>query len=217
MVACEPHASGLGRLLGSVTLVAMLAFAGLGCGDGSSTGSNSVRVDASSGPTKSSHAVRLATHVHDGDADNDSLGMGRLDSDNDAIPTFGRTASTAERGAITSLFRRFYTAAAAGRGAAACSMLYWLVAEELVEEHSRGRGPAARRGVTCAQIAKKIFREHHRELVSDVTELRVTIIQLRRNRGWAVLDFAPARELLGTVQREGAGWKLGSLLKFDSL
>jgi hypothetical protein len=192
-------------LLVYTALAAGVALAVTGCGGGARPGTTAKQPDAA------------IAREHDGDGDNDSLGMGRLDTDNDASPTFGRPASPTERQQITALFKGFYTAAAADNGARACSMLYWLVAETVVEEHSHGKGPLALRGTTCTQIATKLFKKNHRELVDDLAALKLTIIQLRRNRGWAVLDFAPAHERLGTIQREGTVWKLGSLLKDDAL
>jgi hypothetical protein len=198
---------------------ALLAMAGCG-GDSPAVTSKLAGVSPPAHHTSaagSRRLLRIAARERDGDGDNDSLGMGPLDPDNDAVPTFGRTAGAPERQAIVSLFRRFYTAAAAGDGVRACSMIYWLAIETTVEEHSNGKGPPSLRGETCAQIATKLFGQHHRELEADRATLKVTIIQLHGKRGWAVLDFAPARERLGTVQREGSAWKLGSLLKYEAL
>ncbi|MGC2374847.1 MAG: hypothetical protein WA484_13320 [Solirubrobacteraceae bacterium] len=149
--------------------------------------------------------------VQDGDGDDDRPGSKR-DSDNDELLTFGSAAGAADRQAIASLVTRYYAAAAAGDGARACSMLYWLVAEAIVEEHSRGKGPASLRGNTCAQVASKVFKQRHSELAQDVRALEVTQLRLRAKRGWVRLRVGPTRELLVFVHRHNGVWQMNNLL-----
>jgi hypothetical protein len=181
---------------------ALSAIAATACG-GSSNGSSA--------------SFAAALRAHDGDADNDSLGMGRLDADGDAAPTYGPVAGPAERRAVVALLKRFYTVAAGGDGAKACSLLYRLVAETVVEEHSHARGPRSLRGSTCPQVASKLLQQRHRELTQELGALKVTVVQLRGQNAWVVLDFGPARERLAVLHRDGGGWKLGEFLKEEPL
>jgi hypothetical protein len=150
--------------------------------------------------------------VHDGDGDVDRLTSGPYDTDNDAVPEFGPPAGVADRRSILTLFGRYYAAAAAGDGASACSMLDALIAESLVEEHRRGKGPPSLQGDTCAQVISKLFRQHHRELAEDVTGgYRVLLIQVRGNRGYVLVRFSAKRELreLRVLVRRAHGvWKM---------
>jgi hypothetical protein len=186
----------VGRLLACVAIV--LVVATTGCGGSSKR--------FAGGSTFARDALE-----RDGDADNDSHGMGPYDNDGDALLTFGPAANALERQAITALLKRYYTVAAAGDGASACSLTYWLVREKIVEEHDHGRGLASLRGNTCAQVASKLFRQRHPELTEDVARFKVGAVQVRAKHGWAVLDFGPARERVTQVHREPSGWKMDAL------
>lgn len=158
-----------------------------------------------------------AAGEHDGDADNDSLG-GPQDPDNDALPTYAPAASPADTRAITELVKRYYAAVVAQDGRRACSLLHRLVVETFVEEHAGGKGRASPRGTSCAQVASRLLERHRRELTAGVTALRVTIVQVRGNHGWAVVDLGGARKHVAFVRREGSAWKLGAMLGYgDSL
>jgi hypothetical protein len=142
---------------------------------------------------------------HDEDGDIDTLGMG-YDADNDSDSTYGPPASPAERRAIVAFIRRYYEVAAAGEGAAACSMLDPITAETLVERHHRGHGPRSLQGESCAQIVSKLFRARHRELVEDLASFRISLVDVRGNRGVVFAPFALTREMQLIVHREHGGW-----------
>lgn len=161
---------------------------------------------AASGPTSTAD---LSKHDRDRDGDIDRLTPSRYDTDNDAIPGFGQPADAADRRAIVALIGRYYAVAAAGDGARACSMLDTPIVESVMEEHSRGKGPASLQGDTCSQIMSKLFEQRHRELAEDIAGYRVLVVQLRDNRGYALVRF-PARhelrELQVIVRRENGVW-----------
>jgi hypothetical protein len=150
---------------------------------------------------------QLAHLGHDEDGDIDTLGM-TYDNDNDSTSTYGPPASPAERRAIVAFIRHYYTVAAAGDGATACSMLDPIIAETLVEVHHHGRGPRSLQGNTCAQILSKLFRLRHRELVEDVAGFRISLLDVRGNRGVAFAPFAPTREMQLIVHREHGVWTM---------
>lgn len=190
--------------LSSLLACSALVLAGLtvaGCG-GANNASSTSRQQSSS------------THLlaRDGDDDIDSLGQGRYDTDNDANPTFGPAASASERQAIIALIKRYYAAAVEDEGARACSMLYPLIAEAVVEEHRPGKGSPALRGGTCAQVAAKVFAQRHRELVADAATLRVGWIQRQARQAVTLVHFGPTRELIVRLHQAHGSWQMNDLL-----
>lgn len=192
--------SRLGSLL-ACSALALAGFSLFGCG-------------AADNASNRSGSRSSSTHLppYDGDHDIDSLGRSRYDPDSDANPTFGPAASATERWPIVTLITRYYAAAAADDGARACSMLYPLIAEAIVEEHRPGRGSPALRGNTCAQVAAKVFARRHRELVKDAATLRVGWIQLQARQAVTLVHFGPTRELMVRVHRAHGGWQMNTLL-----
>lgn len=179
----------------------LAGLANVGCGASGQTSSTS-----SKGPS----SKRLP--APDGDNDIDSLGQGRYDPDNDVDPTYGPAAGAGERQAIGALIKHYYAAAAAEEGARACSMLYPLIAEAIVEEHHPGKGPPALRGNTCAQVAGNVFVQRHRELVADAATLSFGWMQRQQRQAVVLAHFGPTRELIVRVHRTQGGWKMNNLL-----
>jgi hypothetical protein len=220
-------AHGLGRssrlrpLLRSLLACSALALPVIGvtaCGSSKKSGAAPQRSSAASATdsvaatTASSPGSAAGSPVLDDDADNDSPGNSRYDSDNDAVSSYGHPASVADRQVIAALIRHYYAAAAAGDGARACSLSYWLFAESVVEEHHPGKGPPSLRGDTCAQVASKLFKQRHRELIEDITAFQVAWVRVNRNQGLALLRFGGARERDVLVHRDRGAWKMNVLL-----
>lgn len=132
----------------------------------------------------------------------------------DSLLYFGRPASPAEMRAVTALLERYYAVAAAGDGAAACSMIYSIIAETIPEDYGQPPGPPALRGKTCAVVMTKILEQHRRELVAKAPGLRVIGLRVGGTRGLALLRFGRAPERYILVRREYGAWKIGVL--FDS-
>jgi hypothetical protein len=145
----------------------------------------------------------------DSDNDNDNPGHSRYDSDDRPVLYFGHAASAADGRAIAGLVKRYYAAGAASDGAAACSLIYSLVAESVAEEY--GQSPPLR-GRTCAVVMSKLFKQRHRELVADVAGLEVTRVRISGDHGLALLRFGPTRERRVLVRRERGACKMGVLL-----
>jgi hypothetical protein len=148
----------------------------------------------------------------DGDNDVDRFGQDRYDTDNDANPTYGPAPSAAQRGVIVTFIKHYYAIAAAGEGAKACTLLDPLIAEAVVEEHGARTGPPSLRGNTCAQVASKVFAQHHSELDEDVGTLRVDWVQLQANQAVALVRFGATRERLVRLRRTHGVWKMNALL-----
>ncbi|MGA9285478.1 MAG: hypothetical protein WBV85_08545 [Solirubrobacteraceae bacterium] len=146
---------------------------------------------------------------HDGDGDIDRLTLGHYDGDNDATSFFGKAADPTDRREILALLQRYYTLAAAGDGAKACTMLDAPTAQTMFEEHHTGKGPARLQGGTCAQIMSRLFESRHRELAEDITGYRVMVVNTSGNRGFVLIHFSAKsewRELQVLVRREHGVW-----------
>jgi hypothetical protein len=200
------------RSLLACSATALAAIGAMACEDTSRRPRSASRRPSSAAAPATDRPSRRLPPVLDTDGDSDRPGSGGSDTDNDAVSTYGHAAGTADIQAIAVLLKRYYTLAATGDGARACSMVYWLFAETVVEEHDRGRGPTSLRGNTCAQVASKLFTQRHRELVEDVATLQVVWVRLDGNRGVALVRFGPARERDVAVQRDHGVWKMNVLL-----
>jgi len=196
----------------SLLTLPSIALLGLGvgaCGDsGKGVGS------ASESPSRAAAATVAATRVQprlptDSDEDNDNPGGSRYDADDSPVLRFGHAANHAEGRAIASLIRRYYAAGAVGDGASACSLLYSLLAESVVEEYAQSPGL---RGKTCAEVLSKLFKRRHRELTGDVAALEPTVVRVGGDHGLALVRFGAARERRVLLRRERGAWKMDVLL-----
>lgn len=123
---------------------------------------------------------------------------------------YGHAAYAAEARALTALVKRYYAAAAASDGAAACSMLYPFIAESVVEGYGHTR---ALRGDTCAVVMSKLFAQQHKLLTGKSTTLKMYAIRVNGARALTVLRFAVLPEVrIITERREGSTWKMLNLL-----
>lgn len=148
----------------------------------------------------------------DQDGDNDSSGRQRFDEDDYSVVRYGHPADEADRRAIVSLVKRYYGAAVAHDGRAACALIYSLFAEVIVEDYGSSAGPASLRGNTCRQVMTKFFRSRGRSLVTENATLRVTRVRVHGNRGFALIGFGKTRDHALLVHREFGTWKIGALL-----
>jgi hypothetical protein len=171
-----------------------------------SRASSSVAVTAS-GPTQTRPGLPT-----DGDGDNDSPSNSRYDGDDSAVLYFGHAVSAAEARAITGLVEHYYAAAAVNDGATACSMIYSIIAESVVEDYGQSSGPSAVSGKTCATVVSKLFNQHHRELVSKAAALKVTRVRVEGDRGVVLLRFGATSERRILVHYERGTWKMDDLL-----
>jgi hypothetical protein len=192
------------RMSLACVVLALSAIGASACGStskSSSSHSATANVAASTG-------LASARSQRDEDNDIDTRGMGSVDPDRDAVILYGRSADSADRRQITGLVKRYYTAAAAGEGAKACTMLNPLTAESFVEDHRPGQGPSSLQGNTCAQVLSKLFKQRHQELLEDVASFRIGVVQLRGNYGLVLAPFLPAREMQLFVYHHGGTWTM---------
>jgi hypothetical protein len=155
----------------------------------------------------------LANLKQDEDGDYDSpVGSHRYDKDDDQIRKYGHAADAAEARAVTAVVKGYLAAGAASNGAAACPLLFSLLAESIPEDYGQPPGPPALRGKTCAVVMSKLFGEHHAELALHDAKLKVTGVRVSGKRGWALLGVGEGSDHMLLLHREGKAWKVDQLL-----
>jgi hypothetical protein len=165
--------------------------------------------------TAPSHAARFGSYLkNDGDKDSDDARhpMNAPNDDQVLFATYGKKASPADARAVTSLVKRYYTAAAAGDGATACSLLHSSIATGLAASRSQ-----AGQGVrdTCATSMSLLLKQQHQHLIAeDAATMVVTRVLTKGDIGLAMLGFRTVPESQIVIEREGHTWKVDAL--FDS-
>jgi hypothetical protein len=195
------------------------AVAGTGAGASAVTGARSqgYRNDGDAEKVNDRDMDNSGGNHEDGDADSveeyeETYDNGRYhDSDDANVLAWGHTASAADKRVIAATVERYYTAAVAQDGAAACSMMVrWLV-RSIPENYGRGSvGPSyLRSGRTCQAVMSLLFKHLHRRLTTAiaVTEARVNGDEARMVLGSRTM---PAGVI--AVKRESGAWKINGLL-----
>jgi hypothetical protein len=166
----------------------------------------------------------------DGDADNpgDTDGNGDIDPEDDdsdypvpesyrfpdaddrATFAYGHAPDAAVQSTIIETVKRYYAAAAADEGEAACRMLPAAIAGSVAESYGQG-GPSYLHGAkTCGAVLTLLFRHAHEELMEavDIVEVRVdhaeaqVVLSSRKMRASSIFliryrNAWKVRELLG--------------------
>ncbi|MGA9876285.1 MAG: hypothetical protein WBQ21_10790 [Solirubrobacteraceae bacterium] len=161
----------------------------------------------------------------DGNGDSDSASVGGPDNDNDS-PTpqsydfpdeddkstfaYGRKPNGVLGNAIASTIKRYYAAASAEDGAAACSLLLPSFAGAVPEDYGQTGGPSYLRGnKTCQAVLSTLFRHLHAQLAEAIK-----VVEVRVKGGTAQVVFSsrsmPASHIF--LLREGNSWKVSALL-----
>jgi len=148
----------------------------------------------------------------DRDQDSDNPGNSYFDSDDRSLRDFGRVAPPADRRAITRLVKRYFAAAAAHDGAAACAMILPALAKTAPETLGRPPGPSYARGTTCAAVISRIFIHYHRQLAAHLPTLEVSDVRVRGDSCVVVMAFKslPGREI--RLVRERRVWRMAAWL-----
>ncbi len=202
--------AGARRVLALFIGVPLLGSSVLGCGN---TGSNSSSSASKTLEASTVAAIAPVQAITKADSDRDSDFGGADDTSNASALNYARPASATDQQAIAALVKRYYTAALAGDGAAACSLIYSTLEEAVPEDYGQSPpGPTYMSGTTCPAVLNGLFKHYHNQLAVEVPKLEVARVRLKRNHGWAILTFGslPEREIL--VSRERHRWKLGALL-----
>ena len=134
--------------------------------------------------------------------------------DDNHIATYGNAATEPDKREITGLIKRYYAAAGADDGAAACPLIYSPIARSVPEDYGRPPGPLITRGNTCTVVMSKSFKHIPNQSLAVLATTKVTGIRLNPdgNEGFVQLSSKtmPTGEIF--VQREGHSWKVGALI-----
>jgi hypothetical protein len=148
----------------------------------------------------------------DNDTDNDYVDNARKgyrDGDDGVIAAYGHAPSSADARALTTLAKRYFSAAAGGDGARACSMIIADFVRSIPEDYGQPPGPIYLRGKTCAVVMSRLFEHDRASLASpiEVTGVRVNNSQAHIFVGSPTLS---ARIVL--AERRRGAWKVVGLL-----
>ena len=145
---------------------------------------------SSSGPPRS----KLATvdgettapgHIEDyADGDNDAK-----HKDDTYILGYGHPANVADGHAIVVLFKRYYAAAAARDGTAACALFYTPFVARLDGGYEQPLDRPPPRGESCATIASKLFDRRRYLLAIEQAKLKAIGARVSGETGYALLRF----------------------------
>jgi hypothetical protein len=166
--------------------IALLGFAAGACG-GAGKGTTSARSGAGARSGSSSEAQRYET--------------------------FGLMASRVDARAITTIVRRYYTAAAGGRGNVACSLLYSPMAGAVAEDYGHLPSAPELRAGTCAEVMSKLFKHRRGQPTGDLAGIRVTGVRVSGNEGIALWRSPETAHGEISVERlPGGAWQIKELL-----
>lgn len=184
------------RSLVVLCMTAVVIFGGVGCG-GSSASTHSVAA------LRAKRASRTTT------SSGSEESSGRSPQNDDYISTYGHEASEPERHQVAQLVSRYYAAALAGRGAAACALVYSSLANSVAEEYG---GAVGLRDSSCSIVLPRLFEHVPALSTADLASTRVTGVRLRGARGFVQLSSRGMLTGEIAIQREGGSWKLVALV-----
>lgn len=146
-----------------------------------------------------------------GDEDRDGgKRPGYFDGDDNSVRYFGRAANPGEASAITTLVKRYYSAAAAMNSSAACALTYYISVETIPEEYGQPPGPLYLRGAhTCQAVLAIVFKHFHAELTQPVMVMGVRV---DGNHADALVGFRALPAGFVQARLEGNTWKVEGLL-----
>jgi hypothetical protein len=180
-------------------LFALLSIASLGAGMGACSGGGRTH----SGNSTVGALDRVTTVSRE---------LGPIDPDDDARLNFGHAASARETRKFMALVRRYFTAAAAGDGAKACSMLYFVVIRTTVVDED-GHMLGLRRGTTCAVVMSKLLKLQHRQVLSYLESLKAVRIRTDGIDTYIIrrVPAFPTAHVF-SLRHDGRVWKIGQPL-----
>jgi hypothetical protein len=186
-------------LLTVASLSAVLSACG-GSGESARSSAGSSSTDTAAAGGRSATLPQIALQADD-DMDSDRYPH-ELDNEGEV---FGHPAGASDARAVTALVQRYYAVAARDDGAAACRLLYAVVAESVVEDDGHTDGV---RGSTCASVVSQVLRQVH-----VPGAVAVTAVRLDLNRAVATFRFAGARSLRYIMlHRERSAWRIDMLV-----
>lgn len=149
---------------------------------------------------------------NDADFDNDSAELipkGHYDEDDTSVRLYGHAASAGEGPALTAIVKRYYAAAAAADGVAACSLITPVLVRAIPEDYGKPPGLPYMRGKTCAVVMTHLFMHSHRRLAGRI---RVTGVRVQGDRAYVLIGSHTAPAVYVNVERVGGVWRIAGLL-----
>jgi hypothetical protein len=156
--------------------------------------------------------------IGDADDDDGNPGSEPRDGDDRSIRDYGRVGSAAERASIADVLRRYYAAASAGWGAAACRLMAPSLANDsrLARLLPSAYRPSARssvfQGKDCAGVESLLFDINRDQARVESATLRVTEVRILGAHALAVMRFKTIGERQTDLARTDRGWMLDALV-----
>ena len=201
------------RKLALVALLVLGAVSGAaaGCGGASKAASASGTTGASTAAVSTSTA-KLPQPETQSDADLDSDTYPG-EPDNDKNHVFGHVADASDRQAALALVERYFAAAAAGDGAAACGLMYSSLSESMAEDYGAVAGSPYMRGTTCPAVMSGLLKHFRARLATERATLKVAQVRVRGNFTSVRMGFAgaPAKFYL-ELRKERGTWRLDRMI-----
>ncbi len=194
----------------SLLAVGITSSGAIGCGGASKTPPDAATTVASTTTSTPTATLPQPETQDDPDLDSDTY-PGEPDNDNNHV--FGHVAGVADRQAAVTLVGRYFAAATARDGAAACRLMYIPMSESVAEDYGALAGSPYMRGTTCAAVMSGLFRHLHARLVAERATLKLAEIRVRGNETSVRMGFgaAPAKFYL-ELRRERGVWRLARIV-----
>jgi len=200
--------------------IALCAVGLTACSEGSGTAR-----PATTAKTRASKAISADGYFRgDDDArDKDDL-PGETQNysfDDYGVRYYGKAAGMADTRRVVELVKRYYSAAVARNGGAACSLLSLRLARNLgdtntiPQNYDSPRRVAVLPGESCARVMSILFEQDHRRLDTALSTLQVTGVRVSGSHGLALLGFRTTPERWIPVAHEGQTWKVDALLDHE--
>jgi hypothetical protein len=149
----------------------------------------------------------------DNDADNKTGSY--FDVDDSISLGFGKSASAADRRAVSEAIARYYALAAAHDGVKACGLLAAPIAQSLPQTVGGFGGPTYYKGKTCGEVLTKIFEANVHQLATYATSMRVVKVGVENNEAVAVFAVKdhPGRAI--RLRHEHGAWKVDGPVDYE--
>jgi hypothetical protein len=153
-------------------------------------------------PTKPTPSVGYV--YEDGDHDEDESPTNRRPNDDTSLnETYGAGANQADTRAISTLVKRYLTAAATGDVATGCRLLATALVRQLEQAQGRSGCPSA--------LAAELALQHQLLVAEQAGAMEVLYVHVKGALGLAALRFRTVPEQSIIVEREGSAWKIDAL------
>jgi hypothetical protein len=175
-----------------------------GEGAGTNTGSSSHDSESAN-----SYSINNK-YDNDADFDNDQIkDREYYDKDDGMVAAFGHNAGPSEGKELTALVRSYEADSATGDGAAACALMYRLLARTIPESYGRPPGPPALRGTTCQAVMDKLFRQLHKQLIR---KFQIMGVRVKGNLAYVLMGAPTLPAGYMSLKREAGSWKISAML-----